>query len=368
MINPKIKKYLSGLILLLLFLPLITEAGIGLSVSPQKKEIAVFPGDSYRGQFKLHNPNNINLPVSLEAIPFGAKEGTGEVILGVDETDQSVGRWISFDREDMILSPGEDARLDFQIDIPADAPEGGYYLFVNFQMRTPDFQQRETPRAVPSIGVPIMIATTELALDAREPEEGLMEVTDFSFSSDKRIGFLENLLASGDFGIISSAWASQERTLDFQVIRGQPDQFILEIKNNDLFHLQPRGYLTVTDSAGRELLKTDFVGETILPGRSRRFDLDIEEEWNYRDSDKSLTDFISDAFRGRHRVKLDLYGQSPLRGELSYGESVELPFLTTGPLISLTVVLFVVLILFLMRGRVKMIIKVLTGSKNEKDT
>ncbi len=364
-LKPKNRKILFKLVLLLLILifPLKAESGVGLSVSPQKQELMVFPGDDYRGEFKLHNPNDFYLPVSVSVIPFGAEEGTGDVILGTSESEENPTEWINFERTEMILSPGENARLGFEMNIPADAPPGGYYFFTRFRMRIPDFEEGSSPRAVPEIGVPMMIATTELALDAEDPDYDLMEVTEFSFSAEKRVSFLENLIASENFGIFQTARAETgESPLSLQIIRGEPDSFVLEIRNNDLFHLQPRGDLTVTDSSGRSVLKTEFVGRTILPGKSRRFKLAIDEDdWVREKNPGALAGLYGNLTGGRYGVKLDLRGHSPLRGEISLQQTPEIPFLTVTPFILWGVILLVVGLLLLLRKRIKIALRVLIG-------
>lgn len=366
MISTLKNKKLSLLFILFLLFFLTGEAvaEIGLSVSPQRQELTIFPGDSYSGEFKIHNPNSISLPVTVKATPFGAEEGTGDIVLGQDERGENPQRWINFEETEMLLSPGENKRLAFEVDIPADAPEGGYYIFTHFQVRIPDFEEGSSTRAVPSVGVPFMIATTELALDYDDEEEdGLMEVREFAISSENRSPLFERVL-NGRVAFTQTAWADDG--LDFRVTRGQPDEFILEIQNNDSFHIQPKGSLAIYDALDRKILETDFTGQTILPGKSRRFNLKIDNE-KKENSGSFLSNIYADLMRGSYRARLDIKGVSPLRGEVApSGDMREIPFFSTAPFFFWLLILLAIVILILMRKRIKMATKVLVGFTNKK--
>ncbi len=339
-------------LLIILFLPTITEAGVGLSVFPQKYEITVFPGDSYEGEFKIHNPNDIALPVTLNAIPFGAEDSTGDLILDAEDERGAV-RWISFNEDNLLLSPGEDARVEFNIDVPSETPEGGYYIFTRFELIIPDFDDSST-RVVPSVGVPIMIATTDLALDEVEPDEDLMEIRNFALSSERRSP-LEGVLGQGR----NVAWAQQEEIRRTQVSRGQPNKFILDIQNNDIFHVQPRGTLTIYDALNRKVAETDFRGQTILPKMSREFLVSVEDD-DWKREETALQNIYASMMSGRYRAELDLRGDSPLRGEIRVkGETGSLDLLSSTVFIFWISVLVFMIIGFLIRGRLKMMLRIL---------
>ncbi len=353
-----------------LIFPTAISAEVGLSVAPQKFEVAVFPGGSYKGQFKIHNPSSIALPVDLKVITFGAEDGTGSMVLGKDSSPENPTSWIKFPDANFLLAPKENKRIPFSIDIPPDAPEGGYYLMVQFQPRIPDlYPDRRGARTVPSIGVPVLVATTELALDGSQRREDIMEVTGFAVASDRRLPVLERILNIGRTALASPVLADGPGNIDFglQVTREKPDRFVLSIRNNDIFHFQPEGKLTVYDFLDREVGSVEIKEQTILPGMSRNFDLMIDDpgrgtEISFR---STLSSIYAGMMVGGYRVKLDLRGQSPVYREIvPLEKNLSFVVLTLTPIIFWGFVLLASIIFIGSRKRMKVALKVFFSSRN----
>ena len=363
--------------IIIFVLPFVGSAEIGLSVAPQKFEITVFPGRNYEGQFKIHNPSSIALPVDLRVIVFGAEQGTGEMILGQSNAPDNPTSWINFEQKSFLLAPKENKRVLFNIEIPLDAPEGGYYMIVQFQPRVPDFQtERRGAKTVPSIGVPVLIATTELSLDGQQKKEDVMEVTGFAVVPEERINFLEKIFNIGkSVAFIKSAFAQDYENYfrninaNVQVTRERPNHFVLSIKNNDIFHFQPEGKLIVYDALGREVATTQISEVTILPGMSRNFDLKINETNKNAESFSKFSpaSFYADIIVGRYKAKLDLKGYSPVYNEIvPLDKNLSFSVFTITPFFFWGILLLLSFVFFWKKKRVKMALKVLfSRNKNQ---
>ncbi len=319
-----------------LLIPFIGKAEVGLSVSPQKFDLTVFPGESYNATLKLHNPSSIALPVNLKTIPFGAEEETGELLLDRFDSPRNPRTWISFESEELLLEPEEDKRLDFSVDIPVDAPAGGYYLFISLTPRVPDLDPDwGGARNVPTIGIPVMIATTELALDPN-PEEELMEVIDFTARGERIFPF-ESLFVSADDG----------NRIETGLVRRKPTEYLFKVKNNDIYHFQPRGSLIIKNGFGETISETSFVGETVLPGMSRNFSITVEDE------DLLSGRLLADLAVGRYDAELDLKGYGPVREEISLRINPTLSILTPHPFIFWPALVLILAVIFFLRKRIK---------------
>jgi len=346
---------------IIFFFPGNVFAEIGLSVAPQKYEMTVFPGDSYAGQFKVHNPSAIALPIDLRVIPFGAQDETGDIIFGESGAPENPVSWMNLEERNFLLAPKENRRIPFEIIVPRTAPEGGYYMIVQFQLRIPDFErQRHGARTVPSVGIPILIATTELALDSSPPREDLMEITSFGVVPQNRVGFVENILRLGSQTLFARDAFAEERSgaknneIGLQIVRGEPDHFVLLIKNNDIFHFQPKGVLTVYDSLNREVVKKEIDEQTVLPGMSRRFELKKETE-EVGSFNLSLADIFTNFMVGRYRAELNLTGQGPVHTEITpRGDALSLSIFSIVPFIFWITLLTLAVLIFLGRKRIKM--------------
>jgi len=366
------KRFVNGALFLFLaflfFYPWESSADVGLSVAPQKYEMTVFPGSSQKGQLKVHNPSAVALPVNLKIIPFGAQDKTGDIIIGEATAPENPVSWIELEESNFLLAPKENKRINFEITVPSGAPEGGYYMFVQFQLRIPDFRrERHGVKAVPSVGIPILIATTELALGAPPERENLMEIASFGVVPESRVGFLENILGGEtsafftDRVFAEEGNSTRENSIGLQVVRGQPDHFVLLIRNNDVFHFHPQGTLTVYDSLNREVVKKEVDEQIILPGMSRQFELKKETEEG--SSGFFLSNIFANLMVGRYRAELDLVGQSPVHAEIiPSGGVLSLSIFSTTPFIFWIILLTLFSLVFFGKERIKMARKALFQS------
>lgn len=279
----------------------LASAQIKISVSPQKFDMTVLPGSSQTGQIRLRNDSSRPLQIRAEVTPFNAQDESGQMSF---EDNPELADWISFEEDVFILRPGEDKRVPFKVDIPGDVNPGGYYLFAYFQTNTPALKEDTGPRVVPAVGVPFLISTTEMSLSSGEVKENDPEVVDFSISDEFRSPFLEKQLAR------FVAFASDQT--GFHITKSMPGKFLVTVKNNGLYHIRPEGVLHIYKEEA-ELATGKLKGETILPGKSRTFEVEVDGDLN------------KFAAVGNYKAELDLKSGSVLTGEVST-EKVSLSF------------------------------------------
>jgi len=349
-------------------------SSVGLSISPQKFDLVVFPGDSDKDSFKLGNRGEISLPVSVRVTSFGAEEGTGDMLLQRPDPEGPES-WVRFETSELILEPGETRRLNFEIDVPDDAEPGGYYIFTYFEPRIPSYQLEEMgPEVVPVVGVPFLISTTSLALDAEEKE---FEVVEFSIPERERALLFEDVLENIQerFGFFESGIALAEtgnggRNIRTQITRRKPSEFTVSIKNRDLYHIKPEGTLSIYNTFGNKIGEGEFEGQTILPGRTRDFTVFLQEA-EAGDSamlSASLFEVAGEMFFGKYRAELDVKAAGPIRKEvLPRGGNPSIVFFSLASFYFLAGFVIILIVFYLGRRRIKLAFRALTRRRKNND-
>ncbi len=136
--NKKIRQFVNKLIIPFLavgymatsvFAPIAwaDDGSSGFTVSPMNQSIVLSPGDTYKGSFKIANPNNSveNLAYTIEQRSFYVDD---EYNTTYDEVDSPIVEWTTIDSEESgILEPNESVDVMFTINVPESANAGGQY-------------------------------------------------------------------------------------------------------------------------------------------------------------------------------------------------------------------------------------------------
>ncbi len=334
-------------------------AKVGFSVAPQKFDLVIFPGDSYEGEIKLKNNSEIILPISVRVLPFGAEEETGEMQLEMLQ-DNDIVSWIKFENSEMILQPEELRRIKFIINVPNETTAGGYYFFVYFEPRLPAHYFEEKgggPKIIPIVGVPFLISTTPLLLEPTAGQE--LEILEFSVAEKERVVFLEKSLSSIS-KLISSNLASIGMVKAIEkpeifITQKIPLSFNLRIKNNDIYHLKPKGNVFIYDEFGKKIAQGELKSQTILPGKTRDFQIILNQE-NQNFINRTL-DFLS---LGRYRAEIKIQALSPVRGEISLiGKIPSLRFFCLKNVYFFIIFVILLIVIYLGRKRIKLALKII---------
>ncbi len=271
----KIKNFLFALILFCsILLPNFLFAAVSLGVSPQKLDLVILPGDVFRGNFRIANFSDTALAINIKIFPFEQNE-IGETIISEVSTDSPVF-WFEFDRKDFILEPQKTQKINFQIKVPEDVIAGGYYLFIYFEPRyPPGYAMEFGPKVVPIISVPVLISTSPLLL---EPEEKEFEVVEFSVLEKERVKTAERIFKFFANAISSVNLVQAAKSPEINITKSTPSTFRIKIKNNDIYHITPSGIIYLYDLFGKEIAKQEIFMQTILPKKSKIFQIKLEDK------------------------------------------------------------------------------------------
>jgi hypothetical protein len=346
-----------GLLAIFSFPNSILASNISFSISPQKFEWDFFPGENRESKITISNRSETALPISVRTLTFDAAEDTGNMIFVSDgDIEESPGLWFDFLQPDFILEPKEKRELSFKINIPREASPGGYSAFIIFEPRLPShYFEVGAARAIPAIGAPVLISVKSLYLDLEEKDD--LEIVEFSSLKEDRMAFFEGALGSIEKVLTPKAEAMEQRNV--QAVRGKPSSFILRIRNNSTYHLRPEGTATIRNVFNRKVGEIYIPGQTILPGRTRAFNVDFspESHFTYRWLPEGVSSFLNERiFAGRYKVDLNLY--SPyISGSLDSvargGYSMVL--YSIPKMLILLLLAFMVLLLFLIKKRERLI-------------
>ena len=132
---------------LLVATPAVVNAasGHGVTMSPMVSNIVLHPGETQSGSFMISNPasetEETNYEVSVDS--FYADE-KGETIFDVDGDMSRMAKWIKIDSPTTgSIKPNESKDINYQIDVPSDAPAGGQYATIFVTMKGQNDDKKE---------------------------------------------------------------------------------------------------------------------------------------------------------------------------------------------------------------------------------
>lgn len=286
---------------------------LGLSINPQVFELDVFPGETITQKINLGNKSEVALPIIVSLVDFTAQENSGEMIFDESLQDISVAsrKWFKIKDSNLLLEPGEEKKVDFTISIPANAETGGHNVVMLFEPQLPSFYfQPGQPRAIPVIGALFLISVKTLSLESAEVKQKL-EIAEFSLPKEERMEGVENFIRKLTVNIAQAA--------DVNIIDKPPQNFILKIKNNDIYHIKPFGKIVIYNIFGSRVGESEIPRQTILAGKTRQFPVAFSPEIPriFKWLPSSISGFLTNNFFfGKYTAKIELQASSPLTAEI----------------------------------------------------
>lgn len=297
---------LVGILAFAVFLPFGVQAqqSSGLAVSPLTFEIAVNPGDTVTNAIRVFNPNSQPVSVRLHVEDFSAEGERGQAIIAkAESTSYSIAQWVSLDQGEVLVEPNVAALVNFTIRIPANAEPGGHYGAITAEAGG-------GAAAGSGASVAQKVASLLLVSVSGEVSEAL-KIVDFT----------------GPAGAVLDASAVTLAS---------------RFENTGSVHLKPRGFVTITDTFGREVANISLDQRNVLPGSKRL----VETTWQ----PEGFT-------MGRMRAQLAaIYGSTnePLTASVEFWV---IPMNVIGPMLA---VLGVLLVLgFILRKRLVLAFSIL---------
>lgn len=110
----------------------------GLAITPLIQDVTVKSGHATTKEIEVANYSNKNLTVSLEAKEFSTADYTYDFAFY-----GPVHNWIRFNQNQIVLQPGQVAKIEAVVDVPAAAASGSYHfaVFASADMSTTGFKQ-----------------------------------------------------------------------------------------------------------------------------------------------------------------------------------------------------------------------------------
>jgi len=118
---------------------------------------------------------------------------------------------------------------------------------------------------------------------------------------------------------VSRLLGSVALATEINIVENPFFNFILKIKNNDIYHIKPSGKIIIYNFWGKRVGEVEIKQMTILPGKVRIFPVEFKPE--VPEKLKWLPAWISsfffqNSFIGRYQARLELQAKSPVTTEL----------------------------------------------------
>lgn len=267
--------------------------GQGLSISPFVLERQMEKGQSLRETIEVTNTTNRTLPIDIVVKDFAPDGTEGQQTFfdpGEGDENFSLARWIHIQNNpSLVLRAGEKTQVDFTIDAPLNADEGGHYGAVIFSF------QNETPQAGTAVQVSQKIGAIILVKLGQAKEDGFIS----RFETDKNI------------------------------YNKTPITFTTTFRNTGNVHVKPRGAISVRNMFGKKVasILVNENANNVIPNSDRLF----QSTW------QTKTAF------GRYTAEEELvYGNS---GSVVHGR-VRFWVMPWKPIVAVAAILLVIIIGF----------------------
>ena len=204
------------------------------SLRPAIQEFVVDPGDKVQSYVEVTNDEDVAQDFYLSVQKFVPKGASGQQDFLPLSDVEGLPSWIYFSAPKYQLKAGETRQIPFDLKVPGEANGGGYYaaIFVSNQ--------------------PPVLTGKQSAMGSRTGSLIFLTVRGLIVSQAEITHFLAQ---------------SQANVAQAEV------RFDLSIRNTGNIHLQPSGYLRITDWWGQSVakIKINPEGARILPSSSRYF-------------------------------------------------------------------------------------------------
>lgn len=155
----KITTFKAGLAIALLgfslfsFVPARAIEGESIVLSPASNRIQVDAGETLKDTFKVINDGTQAYDFVVYASPYSVADKTYTPNYDEKKPNADLYTWVTFDKREFTLNPGETVDVPYTIDMPSDAAPGGHYsvLFAETQVAEEDSGQIARKKRVGAI-------------------------------------------------------------------------------------------------------------------------------------------------------------------------------------------------------------------------
>ncbi|GIV28722.1 MAG: hypothetical protein KatS3mg027_2536 [Bacteroidia bacterium] len=280
------RKFFFIIITAFLFWPGLTNAQVKeaptITVSPGTFEIDVLGGEILQKEILLRNETNTPLPIKIKTISFDAADETGGMTFFDDSSDGelSAQTWLQPEKKEFILDAKQTVFLPVKIIVPVEALPGGQYVVMLFEPQLPSFYfETNATKVLPVVGVLFLFNVQKDSLSGQIGE--YLSILEIKWQG-RQASFLQGL---SRFLETTLAWVLPQKVIaasDHLVYVDPPEEFKMRLKNNQLWHIKPSGFVRVHNIFNRVVTETEVRQFTILPGRVR--EVPVSLGWTNQDS------------------------------------------------------------------------------------
>jgi hypothetical protein len=232
-----LKKGLIGILFIFFITSTVWAENVYFRLDESKIRLSIAPGNSQAGAIKVYSQSEeeIKLRVYLEDWEYTDKQDGSKNFFPTQSTPLSAAGWISFSPAEFTLSPGEEKRLNYIVNLPQEAT-GGYYAVMFFEtLFEPPAQLAYTEEEIRTSATLAVRIGTLFYIEA----EGTVE----------RQAGLRNLSVSRD---------KEDKSLSIS----------LDLQNTGNADIAAGGTFNIIDGQGRVYARGEFNDVGTLPGDS----------------------------------------------------------------------------------------------------
>ena len=216
-----------------------TDSGKAIAISPLTFEVTANPGDVITNALRVFNPGDEQVAVAVHVEDFSPSGETGQAVVSAAEsTGYSIASWTTIENLEFVLGPKEQAIVNHTIRVPVNAEPGGHYGAITAEVRAGAVTGGSGTAVAQKVASLLLVA---VAGDVQES----LTISDF--------------VGPGNLVLDASAVT-----------------FASRFDNQGSVHLKPRGFVTITDTFGREIATVALDQKNVLPGSKRL----IETTWS----------------------------------------------------------------------------------------
>lgn len=240
-----------------------------ITVSPGTFELDVLGGEILHREILLRNETNIPLPIKVKTISFDAADETGGMKFFDDTSggQLSAQTWLQAEKKEFILDAKQSLFLPITVNVSAEAPPGGHYIVMLFEPQLPSFYFADNAtKVVPVVGVLFLFNVQKDSLQSQANE--YLSILGIDWLG-KEVEFLQRLSRFFEKTLAVLLPKEVIASDDQRIYIVPPRELIVRVKNNQLWHIKPSGFVRVHNIFNRIVTETEVKQFTILPGRVR---------------------------------------------------------------------------------------------------
>lgn len=140
---------------------------VQMTLSPTKTKLALDPGESKQGTFRIINTGKGEFSFKVYASPYQVTNEKYDPTFNVETNRTQIARWITVPGEEYTLQAGAETEVPYTVNVPKDVPSGGQYAVI-FAETTSDSADNTSIVAKKRIG---MLLYGNISGDTREQGE-----------------------------------------------------------------------------------------------------------------------------------------------------------------------------------------------------